>query len=533
MTYEEVLTKITNTFYSPNENITVKLNDLSQNFYDGKIITLSTDLIQKFRELKIPGFVVYYHELGHHLYSQPLFKLLDKWRNIKIENLKYHDKYHYLLNWIEDYYIESQLLKQYPYMQDVLTSLKKIPPEYDIYSITKVFNYYYNHQKVSPTLKQPDVFNAYLQELFNLRSKANFGNSVISSLSIKVFDDTTFVKTLIEFYEWCVDQGIFPKDKIMPPLLHPSNHIEIKQIVPNPYGKNQQATDPQTTNTQTTANAQGQTDDQQVTPVDQLSNGGTYDEDYIVNQNKDFVEVTHITKSSNAFVEEFALEQRLFKQMQEQSEHSGYTDTLEGLLQPKYKRSNILQSKVNIQSFFNPYRLMDRELFLEQEHTYMNVALYRDISGSTHNQIHTMMHKVIEHIQENLSVDPNYFLYASGPISVLEIPYESWETYIDVPETYRQNATFKQMKEGTNSGAIADVISQQYNDTWLNIIVTDGDLRQLRERKNIESLLHNVFVIYVEPKEQDIIEGLPYVVINEEEDIKIIIDALNNMKKGV
>jgi hypothetical protein len=176
---------------------------------------------------------------------------------------------------------------------------------------------------------------------------------------------------------------------------------------------------------------------------------------------------------------------------------------------------------------------MDRELFLEQEHTYMNVALYRDISGSTHNQIHTMMHKVIEHIQENLSVDPYYFLYASGPISVLEIPYESWETYIDVPETYRQNATFKQMKEGTNSGAIADVISQQYNDTWLNIIVTDGDLRQLRERKNIESLLHNVFVIYVEPKEQDIIEGLPYVVVNEEEDIKFIINALNNMKKGV
>ena len=45
------------------------------------------------------------------------------------------------------------------------------------------------------------------------------------------------------------------------------------------------------------------------------------------------------------------------------------------------------------------------------------------------------------------------------------------------------------MTGGTNSGAIADVITEQLNDKWLNIIITDGDLSDLMHRDNINSLL--------------------------------------------
>ena len=56
--------------------------------------------------------------------------------------LAWHDKYKHLINWIEDFYIEEQLLLIIrKYLTDVVRCLTKLPVEYDIKSIEYAFNF--------------------------------------------------------------------------------------------------------------------------------------------------------------------------------------------------------------------------------------------------------------------------------------------------------------------------------------------------------------------------------------------------------
>jgi len=147
-------------------------------------------------------------------------------------------------------------------------------------------------------------------------------------------------------------------------------------------------------------------------------------------------------------------------------------------------------------------------LFLERGHTYMNVAIYRDISGSTSGTTHTLMSKVVEKLLEQIPVDVTYYLYASGNISILEVPYIKWDHDAVKPKEYTNNPLFEQLGGGTNSDAIADVMTQQLSDKWLNIIVTDGDLNSLMARDNINALLKNVFAIAVNGNLTDKVNGI-------------------------
>jgi hypothetical protein len=107
------------------------------------------------------------------------------------------------------------------------------------------------------------------------------------------------------------------------------------------------------------------------------------------------------------------------------------------------------------------------------------------------------MSKVTEKLFENIPVDITYYLYASGKVSIVEVPYVKWDDSGEAPKEYTSNPLFEQLGGGTNSDAIADVITQQLSDKWLNIIITDGDLNSLMARDNINALLKNVFAIAV------------------------------------
>jgi hypothetical protein len=109
---------------------------------------------------------------------------------------------------------------------------------------------------------------------------------------------------------------------------------------------------------------------------------------------------------------------------------------------------------------------------------------------------------------KEVPVDVKYYLYSSGEISILEIDYIPWEYDKDTPQVYESNELFKQLGGGTNSDAIADVITEQLSDKWLNIIVTDGDLNSLMQRENIHSLLKNVLVISVHSDLPDNLLGI-------------------------
>ena len=46
-----------------------------------------------------------------------------------------------------------------------------------------------------------------------------------------------------------------------------------------------------------------------------------------------------------------------------------------------------------------------------------------------------------------------------------------WQTSYETPKEYKDNKLVQQLGAGTNSDAIADVITQQFSEKWLNIIV--------------------------------------------------------------
>jgi hypothetical protein len=174
--YANVLQFITNNFYSqPGEDILVEIDNDSKesNFYDGKRIVISGQLLDAFGALNLPRFLIYYHELGHHLYSKGMFNFIDVWQKINSGPLEWKVNYHHLVNWVEDFYIETRLKKEHSYLTDVINCIRKLPPEFDISQIQYAFNYYYVHEAPTPTLPYLDqvMFKKYIDKLLFIYTK--------------------------------------------------------------------------------------------------------------------------------------------------------------------------------------------------------------------------------------------------------------------------------------------------------------------------------------------------------------------------
>jgi hypothetical protein len=127
---------------------------------------------------------------------------------------------------------------------------------------------------------------------------------------------------------------------------------------------------------------------------------------------------------------------------------------------------------------------------------------------------------------KDIPVDITYYLYSSGDISIIEVPYITWENDSVTPKEYENNPLYKQLGGGTNSDAIADVITTQLSDKWLNIIVTDGDLNSLMHRENIHALLNNVFVVAVSSELDNNLKGIS---IRKEDDVKHINSVMQSV----
>lgn len=522
--YVNVLQFITNNFYtSDGKSITVEISKdgKDNNYYDGNKIVLSDQLLDAYGKLNLPRFLIYYHELGHHLYSKGLFTLMENWSKQTTGPLTWKDNYHHLVNWIEDFYIEDRLLKEHSYLTDVMGCIRKLPPEYDIKSIAYAFNFWYVHNAPTPALQYNDqlIFKSYIDRLLALRSNktTRFGNGILTTLSIKQSVETQFALLIIEFYNWCISKGILPDNKKLPPLKNPN-----QRLVPNDNNSSPQRD-------QLFETLEQMTDPNQHDPTDKdnASQGGVSSE-HLRQLGKieipSYLEREHINTSTDLLKDELVIENKLInKELIDMSQqYNTTTTTIDGLFNATYKDTMNIQPRVNVLNFFNPNRLVDQHLFSEKQHTYNNVAIYRDVSGSTNGEIHTLMHHVCEHLMKEVPVDVKYYLYSSGEVSILDVPYVPWINDQNEPQEYSDNPLFKQLGGGTNSDAIADVITEQLSDKWLNIIVTDGDLHSLMQRDNIHSLLKNVFVIAVH---SDIPDNLLGISIKEISDI----NGLNNV----
>ena len=193
--------------------------------------------------------------------------------------------------------------------------------------------------------------------------------------------------------------------------------------------------------------------------------------------------------------------------------------TLDGLFNSRLKVSPFIQTRVIIPNFFNPNRIQDMMLFNQQTRTYNNVAIFRDVSGSVCGYIHYLIHLIMEQLIKDIPVPVDFYIYGSD---LVKVDYMSWNEYNDTPYDIDVGAS-------TNSDLIADAITQQFDDRFLNIIITDGDLYQLYNRDNIEGLLQNVFIIYVKSEPDK--RAKNYIVIEDVQDLPKIYPALAALER--
>jgi GMP synthase PP-ATPase subunit len=137
------------------------------------------------------------------------------------------------------------------------------------------------------------------------------------------------------------------------------------------------------------------------------------------------------------------------------------------------------------------------------------------------------MSDVCEQLYKDIPVDITYYLYASGDVSIIQVPYIKWSDSNNTPKQYEEDPLYKQLSGGTNSDAIADVITQQLSDKWLNIIVTDGDLNSLMARQNIHALLKNVFVVSVSSELDNNLKGISIRNKNDVTSINSMLQSVN------
>lgn len=503
-----IFEEVVNNFYK--KGVTVSLDDSDDTAYcSGDHIVLPRPLLENFSQQHLPRFTVLYHELGHALYSHTLHSFIDKWQNLPTQHnaYAYDPRYFHLLNWIEDLYIEDQMVKNYSFLKDIIGCLKRLTPDYDILEIDKAFHHYYVKGYASPTLTASDslIFKSYLSTLLSLREKPGFGKGPISLLSSKS-NETQFIRTLIEFYNWCVSKQIFDHQMIQPPLSNPMN---------------------------TTAPGPGQGSGQGPNQKGQGGQGSSIsNHSHIVGEAVEVIPKFDPQEVA-IFSEQFAAEQKLIKtELARQHSIESRQNSLDGLFNSLFIDTSIIQSKVIVPNFFNPNRLIDQVLFKRPDKSFNNVSIYRDISGSTEGKRHKLINDICKYLDSKLPIAYNFYLYSSGDISILQTTFEDWEDDTVVPDVYSDDPIFEQMTGGTNSGAIADVITEQLNDKWLNIIITDGDLSDLMHRDNINSLLENVFVISVD--NSSYLDDVPNkIIINEEEEISGITQAILNMRGAI
>ena len=515
-TLVRIFQEVVNNFYK--QGVTVELSDTPDTAYcNGNHIVLPKHLLEEFTAQKLPRFTVLYHELGHALYSHDLNSLIEKWSNLPASHNSFifDEKYMHLLNWIEDYYIEKQLVKDYPFLSDLLSCLKQLTLPYDIEAIDKAFNHYYVKGYATLGLSANDAytFTNYINKLLDLRKANGFGRGPISLLSLKS-RETQFIKTIIEFYNWCVTKCIFDDQTKLPPLTNPNMTAGSDQN--QGQGQGQGLTQGQ---------SQGQSSGD-----DKGAQGGSYsDHSQLVG-----VAIESLPKFDPKevaiFSDKFVAEQKLIKEeIAKQFRVDSVEQSLDGLFNSIFKDTSIIQPKVIVPNFFNPNRLVDQVLFKTPDKSFNNVSIYRDISGSTSGDRHHLINEICKFLDIKIPVSYNFYLYASGNISILQTSFEDWDEDDVIPDTYNNDPIFQQMGGGTNSSAIADVISEQLNDKWLNIIITDGDLHDLMRRQNIQALLENVFVISI-VESNDVRDCPNYIIVDDESLIPTIPEAILHMK---
>ena len=471
--FEKYLNSIYSSFYKSDGTLKIKPG------HEGGFVNLDANEIVLFEKLVndlwesgVPPLLVFYHEIGHVLYTT---------RELATYGKSLDPKVFMLLNWIEDFYIEDKLMKELYFIKPYIKMLHEVVPDFiDDWEKPKfALHYYYCYEGMTPRWMdktKPDPigpqFKRYIEQLKHLRVSFN-----------SKFAREKFIRLFEEFYAFCVKHGILTKKTPPPPL------------EPRPAGEGKGEGEP----TEGTSEKRGGTGGSYAGDSD--TSGGAYGEGedeaatgaeegaYADDEGEDVPE-SKIIRPPFTPLDKTKGFDPVFKELMDllgKEYEKSLFDTFKLAKKGKPELVPITVPTSSPRSMVDPVAIetMRNDIYLEyitEEFSYTAYNLFIDVSGSVgHNMTFNRLGKNIIDIIKHYP----YAVYGYGD----DVTKWTQKQIDDILKLY--------CSDGTESPIIGDIILEKKELGNLNIILSDGDLGNLCRRKDIKDITKQYLFVFV------------------------------------
>jgi hypothetical protein len=461
--FEKYLNAVYSSFYKADGTLIIKPGH-EGGFVnlDAMRIVLYEKLVIDLWESGVPPLLVFYHEIGHVLYTTR--ELNDYSKSLKPEIFK-------LLNWIEDFYIEDKIIKELYFIKPYIKMLHEVVPDFidDWEKPTFALHYFYSYEGMTPRWMdktKPDaigpIFKRYIEQLKHLR--ASFSSKFAREKFIRMFE---------EFYMFCVKNGILTKKTPPPPL------------EPRPAKEKGEKGDGTGGGYDGKSEGSGGTYGEGEDESEGAAGEGTYADD----EGEDVPESKLITPPFKPLdpVKGF---DPVFKELMEllgkEYEKSLY-DTFKLTKKGKPELVPITKPTSSPRSMVDPIAIATSrsDIYLEyttEDFSYTAYNLFIDVSGSVgHNKTFNTLGRDIINIIKHYP----YAVYGYGD----DVTKWDQKRIDDILKLH--------CMDGTESPIIGDIILEKKELGNLNIILSDGDLGNLTRRKDISEITKQYLFVFV------------------------------------
>lgn len=462
--FEKYLNSVYQAFYTSEGKVTLKPGH-EGGFVnlDNMEIVLYEKLIGDMWESGIPPLLVFYHEIGHVLYTTK--ELTDYGKTLTPEVFT-------LLNWIEDFYIEDRLMNELYFIKPYIKMLHEVVPEHidDWNKPHFSLHYYYTFEgltprwmdKTSPPIAR--TFKKYIEQLKHLRLSftSRFGRE-------------KFIRMFEEFYSFCVEHKILTKHT-------PSAPTEPR---PADEGLGKGKGKGSGSGGEHTGKGGARTIKGEGEETSGAAEGDTYadDEGEDVPESEIFIPPFKPLDRAKGFDPMF---EELMTLLEKEFDKSMFDDFK---LAKKGKPQLVPRTRATMspRSMVDPIAIATHQpdIYLEysvEDFAYTAYNLFIDVSGSVgHNKtFNTLGKKIIEII----SAYP-YAVYGYGN-DVTKWDQKQIDNIMDL-----------YCGDGTESPIIGDIILEKKELGNLNIILSDGDLSNLSRRPDIKEITNQYLFIFI------------------------------------
>ena len=480
--FEKYLNSIYSSFYKSDG--TLKIKPGSEGGFvnlDSMEITLFEKLVTDLWESGVPPLLVFYHEIGHVLYTTGEVVTWAKSLTPSVFRL---------YNWVEDFYIEDKLMKELYFIKPYIKMLHEVVPDFiDDWEKPKfALHYYYCYEGLTPRWMdktKPDPigaqFKRYIEQLKHLRS--TFTSKFAREKFIRLFE---------EFYMFCTKHGILSKETPPPPMDPSGEGSGTGSSGKGSSGKGKSSGEPTGAGGSHTGSGPGTggiTEGAGAGEGEGEGEGKAGEGTYADDEGEDVPESKIIrppfkpldpTKGFDPLFKE------LMEMIEKEYEKSMY-DSFRLAKRGKPELVPITLPTSSPRSMVDPIAIETgrSDIYLEystEEFAYTAYNLFIDVSGSvgynpTFNQLGKNIIDIIKHYP--------YAVYGYGN------DVTKWDQR-KIDDILKLHCT-----DGTESPIIGDIILEKKELGNLNIILSDGDLGNLCRRKDISEITKQYLFVFV------------------------------------